>query len=252
MQFKRELYLIFIVFLISLSCGKEKTIEEISQPGNIKRWAIGQWAEYKVNKGEKEYIIRYTIVDQDFNDTNLFWVESVIRTENDSFLWQTLVPEYFQGLPKELIIVDLTKNRWEALAMPLGQTCKSEFLLSSLTPDNVRNTGFETEYIDTDLGQLFSLHCRIFADSSDVNIWINSEIPIYGLVKWEATSEYRIVINYGDNGKTILPKDIERIQISPSDFSKSIFRDNLVSFVQIEEEDTIINDSIENLGDSIE
>jgi len=248
-QFKKKNLLLLLLFIF-LSCGKEKPIEEISQPGNIKRWEIGQWAEYKVNKGSKEYIVRYTIVDQDFNDTNLFWVESVIKTENDSFLWQTLVPEYFKGSPEELIIVDLTQNTWEALAMPLGQTCKSEFLLSNLTPENIRKTGFETDYVDTDLGELFSLHCKMFVDSSDVNIWINSEIPIYGLVKWEAPNEYRIIIDYGNNESSILPHDIVRIQVSPKDFSKPIFKDNLVSFVQSEEEDTTTNDSIS--GDSIE
>ncbi|MBN1150656.1 hypothetical protein JXA84_05485 [candidate division WOR-3 bacterium] len=217
--------------MASHSCSRGETEDILSQPGNINDWAKGQWSEYEVHKGEKQFTIRYTVIARDEFDTSLFWIESVVNTGEDSFLWQALVPEFFKGSPKELVIVDLTQSKLEALAVPLGKNCRTDFLLGSFDPSNLKRLGFETDFISTPAGKFYSLHCQLMIEDKPASAWISSKAPIFGLVQWESQNEVRTLVNFGYDGKSILPKDIVRMQIGPADFSKPVFRENLVTFV---------------------
>lgn len=231
-----------LIFFSAPSCSKGKTEDILSQPGNIQRWAKGQWSEYEIHKGDKEFVVRYTVIGKDNADTGLFWIESVVKTPEDSFLWQALVPEYFMGNPKELVIVDLTQSRLEALAIPLGKKCNTDFLIGSFDPENLKRLGFETDFINTPAGKFYSLHCQLMIEDKPASVWISSKAPIFGLVIWESQNEVRTLIDFGYDGKSILPPDIVRIQIGPADFSKPVFRNNLVTFV---------SDTSGSVGDSL-
>lgn len=243
----RFLLILFLSFSFLTKCTNGKTEEILREPGDIPQWTVGQWAEYEIHKGSEEYTIKYTIVDREYDEENFFWIESIVVTENDSFLWQALVPEYFNGTPKELVIVDLTQRDWEALAIPLGQSCRTIFMLGNFNPENLKKLGFETENITMPAGEFYSLHCRFTIETKPVDVWISSKVPILGIVRWESQDELRTVKDYGENGRSILPDDIVRRQISPADFSKHVFKENLISFYQenIPDTDSLISDSIE-------
>ncbi len=233
--------LILLIFSASF-CSRGKTEDVLSQPGNIQSWAKGQWSEYEVHKGERQFTVRYTVIGKDESDSGLFWIESIVKSSEDSFLWQALVPEFFKGPPRELVIVDLTQSRLEALAIPLGKKCRTDFLIGSFDPEELKKLGFETDFVTTPAGKFYSLHCQMMIDNSPVDAWISSKAPIFGLVSWESKNEVRTLVNLGYDGKSILPPDIVRIQIGPADFSKPVFKNNLVTFV---------SDSVPSEGDSI-
>ncbi|KQC15156.1 MAG: hypothetical protein APR63_04260 [Desulfuromonas sp. SDB] len=236
--------LLFIITALIISCSGPQTEQVLSQPGNIPQWQVGQWAEYEVHQGSSQLSIKYTIVDKIVEQDTLFWVESVVKTESDSFLWQALVPEYFNGTPAELVIVDLTQKEWEALAMPLGRSCRSTFLLGNFNPENLRKLGFETDYINTPAGEFYCLHCRLSINQLEADVWISGAIPILGIAKWESSDQVRTLTAYGKEGRSILPVDIVRKQISPADFSKPVFKENLISFVRVNIEDSTKVDTL--------
>ena len=69
-------------------------------------------------------------------------------------------------------------------------------------------------------------------------------IRILGIAKWESSDQVRTLTAYGKDGRSILPLDIVRKQISPADFSKPVFKENLISFVRVNIEDSTKVDTL--------
>ena len=208
-----KLATVALVIIIIAGCNQSSSYK-------IAPWQAGQWVEYIVSprseatSPEGAAHIRYSIVgDHTADGVKYFWFETYGKMDTSNFIFKLMVPERFAGQARRVIIKIGTAPATE---MPAELSdAPDEYQPPLYNETEILKKKVKTEKVKTPAGVFRCIHSRM----GDADVWLSSQIPIIGIVKYTSPNQEMTLTGFGPSGAqtriTELPQRLDLNKIFP-------------------------------------
>lgn len=210
----KRLFLILCSAVLVTGCSQSSSYK-------LSPWKVGQWVEYRVTppgeaapQGAGSTRIRYSLVgDYQAEGIKYFWFETYGTVDTSNFIFKMMVPERFTGQARRVIIKLGNEPAYEMPNELLESPTEYQPKLYSET--EILAKKISNEKVTVPAGDFRCIHSKI----GDAEVWVSSQIPVLGIVKYETATEKMELSAWGGSGAqtriTELPERLDLNKIFP-------------------------------------
>jgi hypothetical protein len=207
MKMWRTLLIIAAVTILFANCDKASYADP--------EWKVGDWVSYQVSGGSLDaYTLRYAITGIDtLGGEAYYWLEMIGSSGESQFIYKMLVPYGYRGVAERMII---KVGSQPALAMPDFEGLNEEppgenrpYLYLAAEIDSAK---IGVEKLSVPAGDFKAIHAKIKSPKGRENeIWVSSEVPIFGIVALNTTTEEMKLVDKGTGATTAITEEPQKI-----------------------------------------
>lgn len=210
--------LVSIALVSSVRCTQPPPYQPVA-------WQTGQWVEYTVSTGNPALAahtvrLRYSLTGDHTEDAiRYFWFETSGALDTTRFIFRVLAPDRQLNQTRR-VIIKIGGETAQEMPRELAEA-PVEYQLPFFDPALVARAKPKSERLKTAAGAFRCIHARI----GGADVWLSSEVPVTGIVRYRSSDQYYELTGSGRSGAvsgiTELPEliDLDKI-FPPSDSAK--------------------------------